>query len=226
MALARLCAPTTTAAPSRLGSIRNIRSPSSKRVKPIMRPPDQSSAVPYDASSGLGTITLISCMADLSVALAAARGPAARGCSRLVDAAEGRVRVGMAEGVQGFARFDLDLERVAGLEVEDRDDDLIGGLVPEQSNVDAVAVAAVELSDHRSGGVPLGLEVEERIGSRRLDVAGEFGDGRHGHVLLLRESEAANVRSLSHGVGSMRPRCRLCALVAPGGTLGQGPGAW
>src|SRR6266542_850921 len=81
----------------------------------------------------------------------------------------------MAEGVAGF---DLDGERVTGLGVEDRHDDLIGGLVPEQSNVDAVVAAAVELFDHRSGLAALGLEVEERIGSRRLEAAGEFGDGR------------------------------------------------
>jgi hypothetical protein len=38
--------------------------------------------------------------------------------ARLLDAAESRVRVGVAEGVQGLVRFDLDLESVAGLGVD------------------------------------------------------------------------------------------------------------
>jgi hypothetical protein len=38
--------------------------------------------------------------------------------ARLLDAAERRVRVGVAEGVQGLVRFDLDLESVAGLGVD------------------------------------------------------------------------------------------------------------
>src|SRR4051812_49889639 len=96
-----------------------------------------------------------------------------------VDAAECRVRVRMTEGVHGVARFDSHRERVAGLGVEDRDDDLIGGLVPEQSNVDAVVAAAVELSDHWSGDVPLRLEVAGRVGTRRLG-AGPQLRGRPG----------------------------------------------
>src|SRR4051812_50053284 len=97
-----------------------------------------------------------------------------------VDAAECRVRVRMTEGVHGVARFDSHRERVAGLGVEDRDDDLIGGLVPEQSNVDAVVAAAGELSDHWSGGVALRLEGAERGGARRLGAGPEPGGGGGG----------------------------------------------
>jgi hypothetical protein len=85
----------------------------------------------------------------------------------------------MAEGVQGLARLDLDRERVAGLGVEDRGDDLIGGLVPEQSNVDAVAVAAVELSDHRSGGVCA------RARSRGTDPERRYGGITLGGIIVI-----------------------------------------
>ena len=44
-----------------LGPIRRVRSPSSMRVKPISRSPDQNSATPSDASSALTTFTWMSC---------------------------------------------------------------------------------------------------------------------------------------------------------------------
>ena len=53
----------------------------------------------------------------------------------------------MVEDVQGPVRWGVKLERVAGLGVDDRDHDLVVGLVPQQSNFDSVALAAVELSD-------------------------------------------------------------------------------
>jgi hypothetical protein len=102
----------------------------------------------------------------------------------------------MAEGVQGVACFDVDLERVAGLGVEDRDDDLIGGLVPEQTNVDAVAVAAIEFSDHRSAGVAPGLDVEERVGG--------LGSRRSGSSVMVGVVMAAS-RSIRFTVAHGKP---------------------
>jgi hypothetical protein len=40
------------------------------------------------------------------------------------------------EGVEGRAPFDVDLERVAGLGVEDRGHDQLVVLIPQQSNVE------------------------------------------------------------------------------------------
>jgi hypothetical protein len=76
------------------------------------------------------------------------------------------------EGVQCLAGVDGDLEGVAGLGVEHGDCDLIVRLVPQRSDLDAVAVAAVELPDHRGNGGALRPGVEERIGGGGLEVCG------------------------------------------------------
>src|SRR3954463_11081620 len=145
MASARLCAPTTTAAPSRPGSIRSIRSPSSRWVKPIKRPPDQNSAVPYSASPALTTVTWISC-----ISVAMQHRP--QNGAGLGDGGTGRVRV--AERVEHHEVVD----RAVVADGRDRDS---GGAQARPVRLALVAQHVGLVDDH-----------ERRRDSRELLVAG------------------------------------------------------
>jgi hypothetical protein len=82
----------------------------------------------------------------------------------------------VVKDLQGLARCGLELERVAGLGVEHRYHNSIVGLVPEQSNVDAVVLATVKLSEHPSGG---------RVDAKSRDKSDVVDSGRRGSSVTV-----------------------------------------
>src|SRR3954471_24255200 len=56
-----------------------------------------------------------------------------------------RVREGMLEDVDGLVRLDLQLEGLAALRVDDRDDERVVLRPPDQAHLDPVALPPVEL---------------------------------------------------------------------------------
>src|SRR5262249_40435561 len=96
--------------------------------------------------SSVGVLTPAFCLAG--VPAARGRGGASGGqpAVRVVERAEGRVRVGVVEGVEGVIGLGLELEVRAAPLVTDADRQLVPVRVPEERHVDAAAGAVRELS--------------------------------------------------------------------------------
>src|SRR5918999_650391 len=83
----------------------------------------------------------------------------------------GRVGEGVVEGIEGAIGCDHELEAIANTRVLDRDGELALVRVPEQQDLDAVALARGELADLRrcaahDSSVPFGRAHDPTLGRR------------------------------------------------------------
>lgn len=92
----------------------------------------------------------------------------------------------MMEDVEAVRRIDRDLERLAGLGVAHRDENLAVRLAPQQRDVDAIAAAVVELSQRVRDDARLIASGRERILGDRLQVTRDFVDDRSGDCVASR----------------------------------------